>query len=66
MAAAGNMTNFPSGFAQGIVVRGLPLQQNHPGKVWWVSNVAASTSGAGPNFKDGSNGNNGSLLRLVL
>jgi hypothetical protein len=32
------MTNFPSGFTDGITVRGVPLLQSHPGKVVWVGN----------------------------
>lgn len=30
-------TNYPS-FAQGILIRGLPVTQTHPGRIWWVSN----------------------------
>lgn len=36
------VSNFPSGFAAGISIRGVPLAQTHPGKVFWVSNNSAS------------------------
>lgn len=44
-------SNYPSGFAGGLTVRGMPLLAAHPGEVFWVS----STSG--------SNGNKGSFDR---
>lgn len=33
------MTSFPQGFAQGFMVRGLPILQTQPGKVLWVSDT---------------------------
>lgn len=30
--------NFQNGFAQGLTVRGIPLLQAYPGKVFWVNN----------------------------
>lgn len=39
------MSNFPGGFANGLSVRGMPLNVTHPGDVYWVS----STSGLNGN-----------------
>ena len=49
------MSNFPGGFANGLSVRGLPILQTQPGKVFWVSN--ASTLQVSQ--KNGSDGNKG-------
>lgn len=38
------MSNYDNGFAGGVTIRGVPLVQSHPGKVFWVSSAAASTS----------------------
>lgn len=52
-------SNFPNGFLNGVVIRGMPLLQLHPGKVFWVNN-----SGVLPEKGiSGSNGNDGSYLR---
>ena len=39
------MSNYPNGFANGVTIRGVPLVQAHPGKVFYVNNssVLAST-----------------------
>lgn len=50
------MTNFPNGFAGGVTIRGLPLQQCYPGKVFWVNNSSVLAE----NGRSGSNGNDGS------
>ena len=34
--------NYSGGFRDGIVLRGVPLQVLHPGKVFWVSNASAA------------------------
>lgn len=44
-------SNFPTGFANGVTIRGVPLSVSHPGNVFWVD------SGAG------SNGNKGTFDR---
>jgi len=49
-------SNFPNGFANGVTVRGLPLQQVHPGEVFWVNSTTVLAKGG----VGGSNGNNGS------
>lgn len=51
------MTRFPNGFANGIEIRGMPLQVMHPGKVFWVYNGTAILTGQ----KGGSNGNKGTF-----
>lgn len=51
------LANYPSGFSNGIIVRGVPLIQTNPGKVFWVSNSTAML----PNQKNGSNSNDGSF-----
>lgn len=40
-----NMSNYPNGFTNGVTIRGVPVTQAHPGKVFWVNNssVLAST-----------------------
>lgn len=49
------MSNYGS-FAQGVMIRGIPLIQTHPGKVFWVDNSALGT---GDTMKNGSDGNQG-------
>lgn len=51
------MANYPGGFKDGISIRGVPLVQTHPGKVFWVSNATTVLT----NQKGGSNGNDGSF-----
>ncbi len=50
---------FPSGFPNGITVRGLPLQQVHSGEVFWVSNSTALPPGG----IGGSDSNQGTFLK---
>ena len=48
-------SNYPNGFANGVTIRGLPLQQVHPGEVFWVnSTTVLAKRGVG-----GSDGNKG-------
>jgi len=49
-------TNYPNGFLGGVTIRGVPILQTHPGKVFWVSNV---TTGLMPGQRGGSNSNKG-------
>lgn len=51
----GSMTNFPDGFAAGLSIRGMPLTQMQPGKVFFVNNTAILDVGA----KAGSDSNRG-------
>ena len=48
-------SNFPSGFAQGLTIRNLPLTMINPGKVFWVYNGTALQ----PGQRGGSDGNRG-------
>lgn len=52
MAAA----NYPKGF-DAITIRGLPITQAHPGKVFWVSNASTLL----PGQRGGSDGNKGTF-----
>lgn len=53
------MSHFKHGFLNGVTVRGLPLMQVHPGKVFWVGNATgALLEGA----VVGSDGNRGDML----
>lgn len=49
------MTNYPNGFASGINIRGVPILQTNPGKVFWVYNGTALQE----RQRGGSNGNRG-------
>jgi len=45
-------SNYPNGFVNGVTIRGVPLQQAHPGEVFWVNNsgvALANTYGASDN-----------------
>lgn len=53
------ISNYPNGFANGVMIRGVPVQMAYPGKVYWVNNSSViPDKGIG-----GSNGNDGSYLR---
>ena len=49
------MSNYGN-FASGVIIRGVPLIQTHPGRVFWVDN---SSLGSGDQMKSGSDGNKG-------
>ena len=51
------MSNYPGGFANGVIIRGMPLHIVHPGHVFWVYNGTAMLTGQ----RGGSNGNDGSF-----
>ena len=51
------MDNYPGGFKDGILIRGLPLHITHPGQVFWVSNSTVQLT----NQRAGSDGNDGSF-----
>ena len=53
-------SNFPNGFASGVTIRGIPLQQLHPGEVFWVNNSSVLAYGQDIT---GSNGNEGSFRK---
>lgn len=48
-------SNYPNGFANGVIIRGVPILQTNPGKVFWVYNGTAVQVGQ----RGGSNNNKG-------
>lgn len=52
------MSNYPNGFAEGVLVRGLPLAPAHGAKVFYVGNNSTLLVGE----KAASNGNKGNYL----
>jgi hypothetical protein len=55
--SASMLSSYPNGFTHGVVIRGMPLSVNHPGKVFWVYNGTALL----PGQRGGSNGNKGTF-----
>lgn len=51
------LSSYPNGFAQGVMIRGVPLMQTHPGKVFWVYNGTTLDQG----HRAGSDGNKGTF-----
>lgn len=51
----GLISNYPQGWANGVTVRGVPIEVPHPGKVFWVNNSGVLAEGG----IGGSNGNKG-------
>jgi len=52
------ISNFPSGFSSGLLVRGMPLVQMQPGNVFWVNSSSVLNAQANA----GSDGNRGTYL----
>jgi len=52
-------SSYPNGFAEGIVIRGMPLQVAHPGEIFFVNNSSVLAKGG----VAGSNGNDGTYKR---
>jgi hypothetical protein len=52
-------SNYPNGFPGGLTVRGVPIQQAHPGEVFWVNNSTVLAKGG----NGGSDGNDGSYKK---
>jgi len=52
-------SNFPNGFSGGVIIRGIPLQQSQPGKVFYVNNSSVLSDGG----VAGANGNPGTYQR---
>jgi hypothetical protein len=48
-------SHYPNGFKNGVSIRGVPVLNTHPGKVFWVYNGTALQSGQ----RGGSDGNDG-------
>ncbi len=53
------MTNYPHGFAEGVSIRGVPVLQAHPGRVFYVGNGTALL----PDCVGGSDGNPGTYQK---
>lgn len=51
------ISNFPTGFTNGVLIRGVPINVGHPGKVFWVNNGTALD----PQTRGGSNQNKGTF-----
>jgi len=54
-----SISNFPGGFANGVTIRGIPVVQTHPGKVFYVSNSTVTVEGG----VGGADGNPGTYQR---
>lgn len=52
------LSNFPNGFANGVTIRGIPIAQCHPGKVFYVNNSGVQL----PNSLGKSDYNPGTIL----
>jgi hypothetical protein len=52
------MSNYPNGFPLGVMIRGVPLSQTHPGRAFWLSN---NTSGLLAGTKGASDQNRGTF-----
>jgi len=52
-------SNFPGGFLNGVTIRGIPITQMHPGKVFFVNN----SSVLAPGGVGGSDGNPGTFTK---
>lgn len=52
-------SNYPNGFPNGVTIRGIPLQQTHPGEVFWVNNTTVLAKGG----IGGSDGNTGTYQK---
>ena len=52
-----SISNYPSGFADGVLINGMPLTLTNPGKVFWVYSGTALLSGQ----RGGSDGNKGTF-----
>lgn len=55
----GTLTNFPQGFAAGLTLRGLPILQSQPGKVFWLYNGTPVE----PGEVSGADGNPGTFQK---
>src|ERR1700751_5521745 len=53
------MSNYAGGFMDGVSIKGLPILNTHPGKVFWVNN----SSVIAPNGIGGSDSNPGTYQK---
>lgn len=54
--SASLLSSYPQGFGAGVIIRGVPLAQTHPGRVFWVSNNAVGLLEGQRNGSDGNRG----------
>lgn len=47
---ANTLTNFPTGFSDGLIVRGMPILNTYAGKVWWVNSAIGSDLSASAGY----------------
>lgn len=52
------LSSYPRGFPNGVSIRGMPVMQTHPGRVFWLSN---NTTGLLASQRGGSDGNRGTF-----
>ena len=53
------ISNYPNGFSNGVIIRGIPLTAAQPGNVYWVNGSSVLADGA----VGGSNGNPGTYQK---
>ena len=63
MPIGGAISNFPTGFANGINVRGIPLLQAQTGNVYWLDNSAVPAAPGTQGRVAGSDNNRGTYQR---
>ena len=51
MAASPSMTNYPNGFAYGINIRGMPVNNAYSGRVWWLDSVTGADGNPGTHIR---------------
>lgn len=59
MSNEGHISNYPNGFLNGVTIRGVPLQETHPGEVFWVNSTTVLAKGG----VGGSDGNGGTYTK---
>lgn len=59
----GKMSQYPQGFADGLLVRNMPKHDSAPGKIYWVGNNATLLEGEKAAADSNLNGKGGSFLQ---
>ena len=57
-----HVSNYPHGFKNGLILKGVPVELPNPGKVFWVNNSTVLPD----NGLGGSDGNDGSYIKPFL
>lgn len=55
-------SNFPNGFVNGVLIKGIPLAVGYPGRIFWVDN-STGTKAAGVSTGANTGNSNGSFAR---